>query len=185
MRLGIVTNSVSISTSATSFGCSVVISASRPDVVDGGYLDIMKCNRNPDFSSKECLELLQKSWKPPLGYAFPYRPFGDKQRRCSSDWLSRYNFLRYSKRQDGVVCVYCYFFRPNDVGALISSPLSDLKNIGALLEKHIGDVQTSLHSKTMKKAETFTGVATGQQSDIITLVSSSRWRKYVYVVKCA
>ena len=104
----IATNSVNISTSATSSGCSVQISTSHTsDVSDSGYLDIMQCNRSASFSNKECLELLQNCWKPPLGYAFPYRSFGDKQRRFNADWLSRYG---YSKSQDGIVCVYCYFF---------------------------------------------------------------------------
>ena len=100
------TNSVSISTSATSSGCSVHIHTSHAsDPSDSGYLDIMQYNRTGTFCNKECLELLQHTWKPPLGYTFSYRSFGDKQRRLNPDWLSRYNFLRYSKSQDGIVCV--------------------------------------------------------------------------------
>ena len=119
----VATNSLSISTSATSSGCSVQINTSHTSTAsDSGYLDIMQCNRSATFSNKECLELLQNSWKPPLGYTFPYCSFGDKQQRFNPDWLSRYGFLRYSKSQDGIVCVYCCFFRPNDSGALISSP---------------------------------------------------------------
>ena len=168
------TNSVSISTSATSSGCSVHIHTSHAsDPSDSGYLDIMQYNRTGTFCNKECLELLQHTWKLPLGYTFPYRSFGDKQRRFNPDWLSRYNFLRYSKSQDGIVCVYCYFFRPNDSGALISSPLSDWKNIGHLLQKHLGDPHTSLHSAAAKRAESFLGVASGKQPDVLSMASSA------------
>ena len=125
------------------------------------------------FSNKECLGLLQSNWKPPVGYSFPYRSFGDKQRRFNPDWLSRYHFLRYSKSQDGVVCVYCYFFRPTDSGALISSPLSDWKNIGHLLQKHVGGAYTSLHSAAAQSAETFISVANGRQSDVLSMASSA------------
>ena len=70
-------------------------------------------------------------------------------------------------------CVYCYFFRPNDSGALISSPLSNWKNIGHLLQKHVGDVHTSLHSAAADHAETFISVANGQQSDVLSMASSA------------
>ena len=164
----IATNS---STSAMSSAFSVQISTSHTsDVSDSGYFDIMQC---ASFSNKECLELLQNSLKPPLEYAFPSRSIGDKQRRFNPDWLSRYCFLHYSKSQDGVVCVYCYFFRPHDSGALISCPSSDWKNIGNLLQKHVGDVHTSLHSAAAECAETFTNVATGQQSDIVSVANSA------------
>ena len=166
---------LNISASTMSSGCSVQLSTSHvsASVFDGSYLDIMQCNRSVSFSNKECLELLQNNWKAPLGYSFPYRSFGDKQRRLNPDWLSRYNFLRYSKSQDGVVCVYCYFFRPTDSGALISSPLSDWKNIGHLLQKHVGDVYTSLHSVAAQSAETFVSVSKGQQSDVLSMASSA------------
>ena len=74
------TNALSIST-CTSSGCSVLIRTSDPS--DSGYLDIMQCNRSCTFSNNECLDLLQHTWKPPLGYSFLYRSlnFGDKQRR--------------------------------------------------------------------------------------------------------
>ena len=95
----------------------------------------------------------------------------------SSDGLiltgSQGSFLHYSKSQDGVVCVYCYFCRPNNSGALISSPLSDWKNIGHLLQKHVGDVHTSLHSAAADRAETFISVANGQQSDVLSMASSA------------
>lgn len=170
----VATNSLSINTSATSSGCSVQISTSHTsDVSDSGYLDIMQCNGCASFSNKECLELLKNGWKPPLGYTFPYRSFSDQQRRFNPDWLSRYSFLRYSKSQDGILRVYCYFFRPNDSGALISSPLSDWKNIGHLLQKHVGDVHTCLHSAAAERAETFTNVASGQQSDVLSVASSA------------
>ena len=84
----VTTNTVNISISATSSGCSVQISTSHtPMVSDSGYLDIMQCNRTASFSNKEGLELLQNNWKPPLGYTFPYCSFGDKQRWFNPDWL--------------------------------------------------------------------------------------------------
>ena len=94
----VATNSVNISTSATPSGCSVQIRKSHTSDSSGsGCFDIMQCNRTASFSNKECLELLQNNWKPPYGYTFPYRSFGDKQRRFNPDWLSRNNYLRYSK----------------------------------------------------------------------------------------
>ena len=103
-------SSVNISTSVTSSGCSVHIHTSpTSDPSDSGYLDIMKCNRSVAFSNKQCLELLRFAWKPPLGYTFPYRLFGDKQRRFNPDWLSRYTFLRYSNSQDGIMCILLLF----------------------------------------------------------------------------
>ena len=58
-----------------------------------------------------------------------------------------------------MVCVYCSFFQPNDTGALISSALSDWKNIGHLLLKHVGDVHTSLNSAIAEHSENFTNVS--------------------------
>ena len=176
------TNSVNISTSATPSGCSVQIRTSHTSDSSGsGCFDIMQCNRTASFSNKECLELLQNNWKPPYGYTFPYRSFGDKQRRFNPDWLSRYNFLRYSKSQDGVVCVYCYFFRPKDSGALISSPLSDWKNLGHLLRKHLGNVHSSLHSAAAEQAETFLDVVSNLMyfQWLVVHISSRKRKTYV------
>ena len=56
---------------------------------------------------------------------------------------------------------------------MISSPLSDWKNIGHLLQKHVGDVHTSHHSAAAERAETFTNVASSQQSDVLSVASSA------------
>ena len=71
------------------------------------------------------------------------------------------------------MCILLLFFWPNNSGALISSPLSDWKNIGHLLQKHVGDVHTSLHSAAADRAETFISVASGQQSDVLSMASSA------------
>ena len=80
---------------------------------------------------------------------------------------------------------------PHDSGALISCPSSDWKNIGNLLQKHVGDVHTSLHSAAAECAETFTTVATGQQSDIVSVANSAhrqqmekRMRMLTSVLEC-
>jgi hypothetical protein len=72
----IATNSVTINTSATSSGCFVHIRTSHAsDPSDSGYLD-MQYNQTGTFLIKNVWNF---SNKPPLGYTFPYRSFGDKQ----------------------------------------------------------------------------------------------------------
>lgn len=46
-----------------------------------------------------------------------------------------------------------------------------------MLQKHVGDVHTSLHSAAAERVETFTSVANGQQSDILSVASSAHRQK--------
>ena len=143
---------------------------------DIGYLDIMDIDRSTS-NDQERLNILLHNWKPPYQHTFPYRQFGEKRRRFNSVWLTQWKFLRYSKSHDGVVCVYCYLFRHNDVGALISSPLCDWKNVTNILHKHMGDPISSLHSRAAVAAEDFIRVATGKQLNVVTAANKGYQQK--------
>ena len=143
---------------------------------DKGYLDVMDINRST-CNDQERLNILQNNWKPPHHHTFPYRQFGEKRRRFNLDWLTQWKFLRYSKSHDGVVCVYCYLFRHNDVGGLVSSPLSDWKNIHNIMNKHMGHPFSSLHSRAAEAAEEFIRVATGKQPDVVTVANKGYQQK--------
>ena len=71
------------------------------------------------------------------------------------------------------------------LGALISSSLSDWKKYRSFATKtYTGDVHASLHTAAAERAETFSSVASGQQSDILSMASSAHRQqveKNVYV----
>ena len=163
----IATDSLNINTSATSSGCSVQIptqnTSHTSSISDSGYLDIMQCN-----VIESLVSLTRNVWN--FSKAIGSLHWGILSLTVhlviSSDSLipigSQGTVFFITLRVKMVLYVYCYFFWPNDSGALISSPLSDWKNIGHLLQKHVGDVHTSLHSAAAEHAETFNSVASGQ-----------------------
>ena len=125
--------------------------------------DLVGYNRD-SLTDAVKLEILPSSWEVPLGYQFPSRSFGKRDHHFQPKWLSKWPFLRYSKSTDGVFCSYCFVFRTNDTGNLISNPLSDWKNIFSLIEKHI---HTTGHSIAADNFSDFIKVATGKESDIV------------------
>ena len=134
------------------------------------HLDLAGYDRE-HLSDATKLEILTTNWEIPQGYQFPSRKFGKQDRHFQTNWLSKWPFLRYSKSKDGIYCSYCFVFRQNDVGNLISTPLYDWKNVSSLIEKHIGSSHNSLHNIAVALAENFIKVATGLEQDILRQVS--------------
>ena len=127
-------------------------------------LDLAKHDRK-NLSDSTKLSILTTNWEIPPDFQFPPRKFGKQIRRFQPTWLSKWPFLRYSISNDGVYCSYCFIFRPNDVGNLISTSLHDWKNITSLLEKHVGSSHNSLHNTAALSADAFIRIATGAQRD--------------------
>lgn len=132
-----------------------------------------------NLSDSEKLSILTTSWEIPQDYQFPSRKDGKQARRFQSAWLDKWPFLRYSVSKDGVYCSYCFVFRINDIGHLISSPLCDWKNVSSLVKKHIGSSHNSSHNMAASSADSFIRIATGTQRDVVRQISSALEKQVV------
>lgn len=61
-------------------------------------------------------QFLKNAWKPPVNYEFPTRCEKKHNRKFQRDWLSKYEWLSYSKLKEGGFCKYCVLFAPSGGG---------------------------------------------------------------------
>ena len=113
--------------------------------------------------------------KPESSYQFPGREFTDTRRKsglsvrfCKHEWLEKYDFLTYSKSQDGLYCIVCMLF-PIQTGqsgrakGFVETPYIKWKNCLEDVEKHSA---LTYHKKTAAKMTAFLATHTNQKQRI-------------------
>lgn len=109
------------------------------------------------ISSAQKREILRCCWKPPENYNFrqdaidPGRPF-------IHNWLQIYeNWLAYSKKLKGALCLFCMLFPPTTVkgilGAFIAAPFTRYQKMHESCRNH---VSSQCHKNSTKAAKNFT-----------------------------
>ena len=78
-------------------------------------------------SQKYDLAINDDDFQPGYKYIYPTRLEYGKQRRFQYDWLQRYKWLVYSKKENGGFCLPCMLFGQGqgggDLGILVSRPM--------------------------------------------------------------
>ena len=100
---------------------------------------------------------------PEKSYKYPAKIYKDKKRKdgtyqrfCNSSWLEEFDFLAYSKEQDGLYCLACVLFpTPGQAGRaqrLIDQPYSNWKDARQHSSQHHS---LDYHQKSYAKMEAF------------------------------
>ncbi|XP_048494617.1 uncharacterized protein LOC125494828 [Beta vulgaris subsp. vulgaris] len=93
----------------------------------------------------------------PENHEFPFRPFGQKNRRLNKKWFETYkSWLKYSIEKDAAFCFPCYLFKePNEPGgdAFINEGFRAWNKTNAY-EKHIAG-HMSAHNKAVRSLKDF------------------------------
>ncbi|CAH1102303.1 unnamed protein product [Psylliodes chrysocephalus] len=92
------------------------------------------------------LQLVERFWTPPKNFVFPLEKQGQHQRKFNTVWLTKYNWLTYSKIEDGAYCKYCVLFSSSFaghntsqiLGALVKEPFRGWKKAIGKFEAHGG-----------------------------------------------
>lgn len=116
--------------------------------------------------------MLQNSWEPNEGFIFPPTIIGKgKKLRFQRSWLKQFEWLLYSKLQDGAFCKYCSLFSPSGagqqslpVGRLVHEKHDDWKHALEDFRKH---EKTRYHADSKFRALSFIDVRTGKKNPII------------------
>ena len=114
-------------------------------------------NRAPGLNRQQLFELKEKVYKPGENFKFPKSRFGTLQRSCNLSYLKNYDWVAYSKREDGLFCLPCSLFghqfpsKNTRIDLLYKKPLRDWSSVPKRLAKHAGTGKSSfdgLHKYT-------------------------------------
>jgi len=129
------------------------------------------------ISAEKRYELLNNHWMPVAYYKFPavvQQSGHNRSFQCS--WLQTWDFLVYSPSQQGVYCIYCALFGPENVRTqellrLVTEPLRRFKDARRDFEKHAGQ---DYHNASRERAHEFLARFTEKDKDILNLLDFSR-----------
>ena len=132
------------------------------------------------LSSEDKGEVLRNIWKPTLQFAFPSS--GKRNLKFQLSWLGRYEWLAYSKIQDGAYCTWCTFFVPTTgvgvgdqkPGQLVNTPFQNWKKAKETFDAH---QKKKYHENCAISAAAFMKVTRGEQQPIDEEVASSSKEK--------
>lgn len=86
-------------------------------------------------------ELLNGIWQPPTNYKFPSS--GKRNLKFQYVWFHRWNWLSYSRKQDGAYCKLCVFFAGDAAGVggqalkgLVKNPFTNWKDAVEAFNRH-------------------------------------------------
>jgi hypothetical protein len=83
-------------------------STSRSKSIQPNNLDLAFDKSNVDDQQK--LFLLKNKWDIPSLFVFPLTDIRVTKRRFNRSWLEKYQWLRYSESENGVLCLCCVLF---------------------------------------------------------------------------
>lgn len=118
------------------------------------------------MTDNDKFHLIQEHFIPDSKYKFPQ---ASNKRSFQYRWLQRYNWLRYSKQDDGGYCLPCsLFFKPSpnfhgDPGVLVTKPLINFQKALEILNKH---ESREFHKFSVIQMDEFYKVMTNQQPSI-------------------
>lgn len=145
----------------------------------GLLVDETKC---VNISRDVRYEMLKHYYKPDRSYVFPIRLHGSKRLTFQHHWLDRWNWLTYSKAQDGAYCRYCVLFSKHgvgqgahqNVGCLVTKPFCKWKDAVEAFNNH---QITAFHKASVISAESFITVEDDRMEDVACQINSQRQRE--------
>ena len=112
--------------------------AKQPRICHSDIGVFVDSHRSP-VSDSDKYRLIEEHFIPGPLYKFPR---ASNRRSFQQSWLSKYQWLRYSQRDDGGYCLPCaLFFSPtvtfrSDPGVLVTKPLTNFQKALEILSKH-------------------------------------------------
>ena len=119
-------------------------------------------------SQKYDLAINDDDFRPGYKYIYPTRLEYGKQRRFQYDWLQRYKWLVYSKKENGGFCLPCMLFGQGqgggDLGILVSRPMVNFtKAHSTTLPVH---KQKECHQVAVTKLSNFITIMAGKRQSV-------------------
>ena len=120
-------------------------------------------------ADKHSLATKFDQFRPAYRYEYPGREEYGKQWRFQFDWLQRFNWLAYSKRDNGGYCMSCILFGHGqdggDLGILVSRPMVNFtKALSTTLPKH--EQRESHNMAVTRLSDTIMGKLTSYGLDL-------------------
>ncbi len=120
----------------------------------------------PSRDKASMYQLITNCFVPESEYKFPKSACG---RSFQHQWLVRYPWLKYSKQEDGGLCLPCVLFAKSatsfgsDPGGLVTTPLTNFKHALKRLGNH---AEYAYHKTAVVRMDEFVKVMRGKQPDI-------------------
>ena len=152
-------------------------------VSSGDFSDVVQLKKQRMLTDQEKYYLLDKHFRPSSSYKFPSIMYSGRNRSFQHNWLSQYNGLVYSEKEQGGYCKYCILFgqaahsMASFTGTLITLPLTNLQKASEKLREHFGKSKTSAkkyHLAAVEKALTFKNIMENRQLSIDQQLSTIR-----------
>ncbi len=146
-------------------GVFSALTAVASDIADYASSSVRHALTDAD---KHSLATKFDQFRPAYRYEYPGREEYGKQRRFQFDWLQRFNWLAYSKRDNGGYCMSCILFGHGqdggDLGILVSRPMVNFtKALSTTLPKH---EQKESHNMAVTRLGDFMAVMDGKRQDV-------------------
>lgn len=143
----------------------------------GKYLNTPSEIIDPDTK----LKLLSNPWVPEVTFRFPAS--GKRNLRFQSQWLHKFPWLVYSKKNDGALCKYCVLFSKDTAGKgghqklrlLVKEPYRNWKDALEYFKNH--QDKCIYHKAAMESGSNFIRVSNNPKHDIRNQVDSARTKQ--------
>lgn len=144
---------------------------------DLGHFLKKKKTGTTQITDKERYEWIKHVWCPPLGFKFPMKKEGTKNRAFQISWLKTHPWLVYSPSLNGGLCKTCVVFGrcdggTNDVklGKLVIEPLTSFKKATEMLKAHSN---TAYHKANTVVSKNFLLTMEGKKHDVVTCLNTA------------
>ncbi len=118
-------------------------------------------------------------WRPDYKFKFPIS--GTRNLKFQLAWLAEWEWLAYSKEEDGAYCLWCSLFPPSSggrsrvgLGKLVHTKFSQWKNAKEEFRAH---QNLQYHDDSRLKVAGFLSVACGKQDNVHMQLDTAQKRK--------
>ncbi|XP_054266894.1 52 kDa repressor of the inhibitor of the protein kinase-like [Macrosteles quadrilineatus] len=156
------------------------VSCSEVDIGSISSSIFHSSNKCVNTSDEEKLNILKGLFVPDATFKFPTTQLQKKHLKFQHNWLQRWNWLAYSKLNDGAYCKFCVLFSSECLGkgdlsvrtaSLVGQPFKKWKDA---VEKFQHHSNRNYHKLATISADNFLKVAEGRIEDVATILDNRR-----------
>ena len=127
------------------------------------------------LSTAERYALLKHNKQPSSSYIYPVTLIGKYRRRFRPSWLNQYRWIAYSKKCDGVFCVFCALLGDNHSRATMGSFANEpFRSWNKMIEKCDEQEHAKFHQTSLKVADEFCYAVEHPQAGVLNLLDKKR-----------
>ena len=152
----------------------------HPAVLSGDLGSVVELKRERSLTKHEQYHVLTKHFVPSATYRFPSVQFGKQNRSFQHSWLSLYNGLVYSVKENGGYCKFCVLFSQapysvQNLSTLVTCPFTNFKKASQKLREHLsGTSARKYHLQAIQIAHDFKAMMENKVLPIDQQLSSIR-----------